>query len=266
MNSRIASVTGHAERSRGLSLPGLPLSCRAKSRHLSLAASFAPGAAKMKTTSEVVFARGTRQVGGARIGGTGGKMTSGKMTSEVVFGNGGAGHRPEACATRRTRQVGGARICGTGVPPVMRAGAIALLLAMFALLLGGQVAGEAEPPVRFTSVEVFIDTGEQPLAAWQFELAAERGSVKIVGIEGGDHPAFKSPPYYDPAAMQHDRVILAAFNTGKDLPKGKTRIARIHVQITGDVQPEYAIRLEAAGGPDGSRIQATLSLGKGEAK
>ena len=148
---------------------------------------------------------------------------------------------------------------------------IFLSLLLFAALLGAQVAGEGEGanlPVRFAAVEVFIDSGEQALAAWQFELAAERGDVKIVGIEGGEHPAFKSPPYYDPAAMQHDRVILAAFNTGsaENLPKGKTRIARIHVQIAGGVPPEYAIRLETAGGPDGGRIQATVSLGKGEAK
>ena len=136
-------------------------------------------------------------------------------------------------------------------------------------LSGAQVAGEgkgADVAVRFAAVEVFIDSGEQALAAWQFELAAERGDVKIVGIEGGEHPAFKSPPYYDPAAMQHDRVVVAAFSTGNDLPKGKTRIARIHVQIAGGVQPEYAIRLDTAGGPDGRRIQATLSLGKGEEK
>ncbi|HUT32359.1 MAG TPA: hypothetical protein VNE39_02675 [Planctomycetota bacterium] len=150
--------------------------------------------------------------------------------------------------------------------PVLR---IFLSLSLFGTLLAAQVAGEdegANEAVRFAAVEVFIDSGEQALAAWQFELAAERGDVKIVGIEGGEHPAFKSPPYYDPAAMQHDRVVVAAFNTGTELPKGRTRIARIHVQIAGDVQPEYAIRLETAGGPDGRRIQATVSLGKGEEK
>ena len=65
------------------------------------------------------------------------------------------------------------------------------------LLLAAQVAGEAEPakaPVRFAAVEVFIDSGEQPIAAWQFQLAAERGDVKIVGIERGEHPAFSHPP------------------------------------------------------------------------
>lgn len=139
-----------------------------------------------------------------------------------------------------------------------------VMLMLFAAVPGAQVVGEgADGAVRFAAVEVFIDSGEQALAAWQFQLAAERGDVKIVGIEGGEHPAFKSPPYYDPAAMQHGRVVLAAFNTGADLPRGKTRIARIHVQIAGDAQPEYALRLEAAGGPDGRRIQATLSLGKG---
>ncbi len=146
--------------------------------------------------------------------------------------------------------------------PVLR---IFATLLLFGVLPDASVVGEGEGanvPVRFAVVEVFIDSGGQALAAWQFELAAERGDVKIVGIEGGEHPAFKSPPYYDPAAMQHDRVVLAAFNTGNDLPKGKTRIARIHVQIAGDVPPEYALRLEAAGNPEGKRIEATLSVGE----
>ncbi|MCX5671268.1 MAG: hypothetical protein NTU94_08140 [Planctomycetota bacterium] len=143
----------------------------------------------------------------------------------------------------------------------------------FALLVilpvGGRVAGEdagARGGVRFAAVDVWIDSGAQALAAWQFELAAETGSVKIVGIEGGEHPAFKTPPYYDPAAMQHDRVILAAFSTGRDLPTGRTRVARIHVQVTGNMQPEYAVRLDTAGSPDGQRIEAKVSLEKGEVR
>jgi len=149
-----------------------------------------------------------------------------------------------------------------------RALGLALLMALFGTLLGAEAPMEAEPPaggVRFEALDVFVDSGAKPLAAWQFELAAERGDVKIVGLEGGEHAAYREPPYYDPAALQNHRIIVAAFNTGRDLPAGRTRVARIHVQVTGP-EPEYAIRLAAAASPDGERIPATVTLAKGEAK
>jgi hypothetical protein len=115
------------------------------------------------------------------------------------------------------------------------------------------------PSVRFAAVDVYVDSGHQPLAAYQCELNAVRGGIKIVGIEGGEPAAFAEPPYYDPAAMMNDRVILAAFNTGKQLPTGKSRIARVHVQISGDAEPQYELKLEAAASSDGQRISATVS-------
>jgi len=105
---------------------------------------------------------------------------------------------------------------------------------MATLLTATQVARAVrpvEPRVRFAPVHVYLDSGRKPLAAYQFELRATTGTIKIVGVEGGEHPAFKEAPYYDPAALAKDRIIIAAFNTGRDLPKGRTRIATIHLQI-----------------------------------
>ena len=119
-------------------------------------------------------------------------------------------------------------------------------------------------PVRFEAVEVYVDSGDVPLAAYQFELAAEVGEVKIVGIEGGEHPAFEEPPYYDPAALAHHRVIIAAFNTGRDLPAGPTRVARVHVMVTGEREPQYAVKLHVAASSDGEKIPAQATLAQGE--
>ena len=125
----------------------------------------------------------------------------------------------------------------------------------------------SQPAIRFAAVDVYVDSKDQPLAAYQFELATEVGDVKIVGIEGGEHPAFKEPPFYDPAALSQNRVIIAAFNTGQDLPKGKTRVARVHVQITGDTEPEYAVKLHVAGSTEGEQIsEAAATVEQGEAR
>ncbi len=141
-----------------------------------------------------------------------------------------------------------------------------MALAAAAAWVEAQESGEGENgnTTRFAAVNIYIDSGDRTLAAYQFELVASSGDIKIVGVEGGEHPAFQSPPYYDPSALQSGRIIIAAFDTGGDLPTGKTRIARVHVWITGDVTPEYDAALIVAGAAEGEEIPATVSVTEGK--
>ncbi|RPJ18950.1 MAG: hypothetical protein EHM35_21285 [Planctomycetaceae bacterium] len=135
------------------------------------------------------------------------------------------------------------------------------------LLLIPQVSHASKPmkqTSRFAPVHVYIDSGSRPLAAYQFDLKATSGQIKIVGVEGGEHPAFNEAPYYDPAALMNNRIIIAAFNMGDDLPTGRTRIATIHLQILGDAEPEYQLTLVTAGDADGQNVPAALNLQTGE--
>ena len=118
--------------------------------------------------------------------------------------------------------------------------------------------------VRFAPLHIYLDSGNKPLAAYQFELKAAAGQIKIVGVEGGQHKAFEEAPYYDPAALANNRIIIAAFNTGSELPKGRTRIATIHLQIIGDAEPDYELKLTVAGDTDANEIPAKISFEKGE--
>jgi len=126
-----------------------------------------------------------------------------------------------------------------------------------------EVPGGTDPDdVRFAAIDVFVDSGNTPLAAWQFELQSRLPGVEIVGIEGGDHAAYVEPPYYDPRAMNHNRVIVAAFSTADELPAGRSRIARIHVQLRGPEIPEFESRLDVCATTDGQAIPATMTLAK----
>ena len=118
--------------------------------------------------------------------------------------------------------------------------------------------------VRFAPLHIYLDSGNKQLAAYQFELKAAAGQIKIVGVEGGQHKAFEEAPYYDPAALANDRIIIAAFNTGSELPKGRTRIATIHLQIIGDAEPDYELKLTVAADVDANEIPAKISFDKGE--
>jgi len=146
--------------------------------------------------------------------------------------------------------------------------AFSVIVACPVLLLPAPQASHAgkriEQRVRFAPVHIYLDSGGKPLAAYQFELKATYGQIKIVGGEGGEHPAFRDAPYYDPAALMNDRIIIAAFNTGRDLPTGRTRIATLHLQILGDAQPEYQLTLVTAADADGQTIPAVLNLQTGE--
>lgn len=119
--------------------------------------------------------------------------------------------------------------------------------------------------VRFEAIDIFVDSGEAQLAAYQFELFSKDAGVEIVGIEGGDHAAFKEPPFYDPKAMNNNRVILAAFNTGENLPAGRSRVARIHVQLQGPGQKEYQTKLTVSATAEGDQIPAKLSIARAKA-
>jgi hypothetical protein len=120
------------------------------------------------------------------------------------------------------------------------------------------VADPAAPSARprFLTAEVVLDSGAQPLAAYQVEVTVTNTAARIVGIEGGSHPAFRTPPYYDPKALQGERIILAAFSTAAEgsLPKGRTRVATLHLRVAGDVGPQFRLQLAVAAGPDGKPL------------
>jgi hypothetical protein len=162
---------------------------------------------------------------------------------------------------------------------------LSIVVACLAILLLIPKVGQASRPgttnVRFAPVHVYLDPGGKPLAAYQFELVAwasrpgsqnrgqdarATGQIKIVGVEGGAHPAFKDAPYYDPAALMNDRIIIAAFNIGADLPTTRTRIATIHLQILGDMEPKYELNLITAGDTDAQEVPAELTLESGARK
>ncbi len=146
--------------------------------------------------------------------------------------------------------------------PTLRLVILALAL-MAALALGPQ-------PVRFSYVDVYVDSGDRPLAAYQVDIAATSGNVRLVGLEGGDPGPFAVMPYYDPRALHEDRgrdrIIIGSFDTAAAVPTGKTRVARLHVQITGDRPPEYRVTLVTAATISGQTINATPSITQGDDK
>jgi len=135
------------------------------------------------------------------------------------------------------------------------------LLPLLSLALAAGVsAQDGSETVRFCAVDIYIDPANETLAAYQFELTANGTQVKIVGIEGGDHPAFSEPPYYDPKALKSGRIVIAAFNTGKQLPDNRTRVARVHLMVSGDGEPDITVKRIAFASASGQKISADITL------
>ncbi len=135
-----------------------------------------------------------------------------------------------------------------------------LLTMLLATAAFAQRGDDSPAAVRFEYVDVYVDLGDAPLAAYQFELEDATASIKIVGIEGGEHQAFATPPYYDPKALKNNRVIIAALSTADDLPTGKTRVATVHVQVATEVKPKITINLTVAGDVEGNETDAEASF------
>ena len=119
---------------------------------------------------------------------------------------------------------------------------------------------------RFEAWDVFVDSGAQALGAYQFEWLVRGGGARIVGVEGGEHAAFATAPYYDPAALQGGRIVIAAFSTSKDLPHGRTRVARVHLLVDTGSKPEFAVQLQACADGDGATLQAEVTWKRMEQK
>ena len=130
-----------------------------------------------------------------------------------------------------------------------------LILLLFAMGLPAQ-------QVRFSAIDIYVDSANTPLAAYQLEFTGQGSHVRIAGIEGGAHDAFKIPPFYDPKAMQQERVILAAFNTAPttQLPTGSTRVATIHLQYSGPQPPTFSLKLHTASDSNGKEISVKTTF------
>ncbi len=129
----------------------------------------------------------------------------------------------------------------------------------------GEPGEQAGNGPRFVSLNVVVDSGDKPLAAWQLEFSAKQGMVSVVGVGNGQHPAYDQPPHYDPRAMRQDRIIMAAYSTAEaeKLPTGKTVVATINLMIEGPQPAVFESKMVAAADAGGERLNANLIIEEG---
>jgi hypothetical protein len=156
---------------------------------------------------------------------------------------------------------------------------------LLAFVLAGEVlsqdreprepAPEAEPrPAEkaaesFRAVDLWVDSGESRLAAYQVVVTYDKAAVEIVGVEGGATPGFESAPFFDEAGKNAGRIVLAAFTRDAKAVAGRKRLGRLHLMVTG--KPEFEIKVEkvvtaAKIGGDKIEVAAELkaSVGNGD--
>ena len=117
---------------------------------------------------------------------------------------------------------------------------------------------------HFETLDVYVDPEGRALAAYQLEVVDVSGNARVVGIEGGEHPAFEKPPYYDPEAIEREAVVLAAFHVGDDVPSHETRVATIHYAVATGTEPEFEVHLQVAASPSGHEVPALVRISQGE--
>ncbi len=138
----------------------------------------------------------------------------------------------------------------------------ALLFAAVAVMwiVSESAVGELLPEPRFFAIDVFIDSGDESLAAWQVDIRDTRGLARLTAVEGGEHEAFREPPHYDAKALRNHRVVLIAYDLGQSLPTGRTRVATLHYTQERAGQPMFDAVLVAAANPDGRALDARVEI------
>ena len=128
-----------------------------------------------------------------------------------------------------------------------------------ALLLAPLAAAAGD--FSFMPLDIYIDSGGEPLAAYQFELRYDSWAYSIAGIEGGEG-ALGEAPYYDPRGMETGRIVIASFTTDPNPPSGRVRVATVHVAVDEDVSAEedFSATLMIAAGPAENPIEATIEI------
>jgi hypothetical protein len=114
--------------------------------------------------------------------------------------------------------------------------------------------------IHFLGMDLWVDSHNEALAAYQVEITYDRSAVKIVGLEGGQAGSFTNAPYYDQKGFESGRIIVAAFTTDKDAPKGQTRVATIHIAVEGNAKPKLTCKLMTAAKSGGQRISPGVEL------
>jgi len=148
-------------------------------------------------------------------------------------------------------------------------GVLAVLLALAAARAPGQDSGDGDTPATpaFRAVDVWLDAGGERLSAYQVELRYDRARMKLVSLEGGDDAAFVAPPYYDPAGLAGGRIVIAALTADDDVPRGRIRVARLHVMVEdGGAVPPVESTLVTAARPGGDRIAPEIELRETEGR
>jgi hypothetical protein len=130
----------------------------------------------------------------------------------------------------------------------------------FTLLIAALTIASPAYGEQFKAYDIIINPHGESLAAYQLELIADDADARIVGVEGGEHAAFQKAPYYDPAALHSGRIIIAAFDTGADLPAQPTRVATVHMIEPDDCDCGYSLDLTVAVDAGGNDIDADNEL------
>ena len=126
--------------------------------------------------------------------------------------------------------------------------------------VGRAEPGQTDEELRFETVELVLDPVGETLAAWQVRLVDPSGRATVVGIEGGEDPAYAEPPFHDPEALAGGELVLAAYDTSGAGPRTETRVARLHLAVRGAAPATFEVTVEVAAAREGAISGATARI------
>lgn len=112
--------------------------------------------------------------------------------------------------------------------------------------------------VEFKTMDLFVESGEVSLGAWQIELRYDPQHVSLTGIEATLPNA--KPPVYDSRGLQSGHITLADFTLHPNgFGSNSVHVARLH--LAEHTVAEFHTQLKAAASTDGTKLpRATAFL------
>ena len=114
-----------------------------------------------------------------------------------------------------------------------------------------------QPPI----VDIYLDTGSHPLAAYTIELRYDPQVVAVLDVSHPGRGGFPGTPMVEPASFARGVTRIVGLHTGASLPRGRVRVARVHFRpASASGSSSLSVSILGIYGPGGKPINGQAVL------
>ncbi len=126
----------------------------------------------------------------------------------------------------------------------------------------GPAKSEQARRVPAGSVDIFIDCGEEELAAYTIELRFNPSIARVMRVESADGGGFPGAPMSDPQSYGTGVTRIVALHAGGGLAKGRVPVARVVFDPVSSGSSPISVSILSLYNPQGRRVIGAAILSR----